>query len=86
MRNVIETVEELPLGIVQSARQAEATLENANATIEKQKAEMRKDLQREIVDVALAASTKLMGKDDLAEQDQRALESFVKEIQDESGR
>ena len=47
---------------------------------------MRKDLQREIVDVALAASTKLMGKDDLAEQDQRALESFVKEIQDESGR
>ncbi len=69
-----------------AARQAEATLENANATIEKQKAEMRKDLQREIVDVALAASTKLMGKDDLAEQDQRALESFVKEIQDESGR
>ena len=63
-----------------------STLENANATIEKQKAEMRKDLQREIVDVALAASTKLMGKDDLAEQDQRALESFVKEIQDESGR
>ena len=69
-----------------AARQAEATLEKANATIEKQKAEMRKDIQREIVDVALAASTKLMGKDDLEEQDARALESFVKEISDESGR
>lgn len=67
-------------------RQAEATLEKAHATIEKQKAGMRKDLQEEIVDVALAASTKLMGKDELEEQDQRALESFVKEIQDESGR
>jgi F-type H+-transporting ATPase subunit b len=67
-------------------RQASATLEKANATIEKEKAELRRDLQKEIVDVALAASTKLMGKDELAEQDQRAIESFVKEIQNESGR
>jgi len=67
-------------------RQAEATMEKANLNIEKQKAEMRKDLQREIVDVALAASTMLMGKEDLDEQDQRAIESFVKEIQDESDR
>lgn len=67
-------------------RQAQATLEKANATIEKQKAELRRDIQREIVDVALAASTKLMDKDDLEEQDQRALESFVREIQDESDR
>ena len=70
----------------EASREAAATLEKANISIEKQKAEMRRDLQREIVDVALAASTKLMGKDDLAEQDQRALESFVKEIQDESDR
>ena len=67
-------------------RQAEATLEQANARIEKQKAEMRADLQKEIVDVALAASTMLMGKEDLEEQDQRAIESFVREIQDESDR
>ncbi|MCR4871394.1 MAG: F0F1 ATP synthase subunit B [Atopobiaceae bacterium] len=67
-------------------RQAEATLERANATIEKQKEEMRRDLQKEIVDVALAASTKLMGRDELEEQDARALESFVKEISDESDR
>lgn len=70
----------------EASRQAEATLEKASAAIEKQKAEMRRDIQREIVDVALAASTKLMGRDDLEEQDQRALESFVKEIRDESGR
>ena len=43
-------------------------------------------MAKPIVDVALAASTKLMGKDDLEEQDARALESFVKEISDESGR
>ena len=67
-------------------RQAEAALERANATIEKQKEEMRRDLQKEIVDVALAASTKLMGRDELEEQDARALESFVKEISDESDR
>ncbi len=67
-------------------RQAQATLDKAAATIEKQKAEMRRDIQREIVDVALAASTKLMGEEELKEQDQRALESFVREIQDESDR
>ena len=67
-------------------RQAQATLDRASETIEKQKAEMRKDLQREIVDVALAASTMLMGREDLEEQDQRAIESFVREIQDESDR
>lgn len=72
--------------IEEANRQAEAALEKANATIEKRKAEMRKDLQREIVDVALAASTKLMGKEELEEQDQRALESFVREIRDESDR
>ncbi|RVU97650.1 hypothetical protein EII22_05800 [Coriobacteriales bacterium OH1046] len=72
--------------IEEANRQAEAALEKANATIEKRKAEMRKDLQREIVDVALAASTKLMGKEELEEQDQRALESFVREIRNESDR
>lgn len=69
----------------EASRQAEATLEQANATIEKQRAEFRRDMQREIVDVAIAASTMLMGKEDLDEQNQRALESFVREIQDEQG-
>ena len=70
----------------EASRQAEATIDRANATIEKQRAEMRRDIQREIVDVALAASTMLMGKEELEEQDQRAIESFVKEIRDESDR
>ena len=70
----------------EASREAEATLEQANARIEKQRAELRRELQREIVDVALAASTKLMGEEELREQDQRAIESFVKEIQDELGR
>lgn len=69
----------------EASRQAEATLEQASATIEKQRAEFRRDMQREIVDVAIAASTMLMGKEDLDEQNQRALESFVREIQDEQG-
>ena len=67
-------------------RKAEATLEQANATIEKQRAELRRDIQKEIVDVALEASAMLLGKEGLEEQDQRAIESFVREIQDESGR
>lgn len=67
-------------------RQAQATIEQANAAIEKQRAELRRDIQHEIVDVALAASTMLLGKEGLEEQDQRAIESFVREIQDESGR
>ena len=67
-------------------RQAQATLDKAAATIEKQKAEMRADIQKEIVDVALAASSMLMGKEDLEEQDQRAIESFVRELQDEPDR
>ena len=66
--------------------EAQAKLEHAAVTIEKQRAELRADIQHEIVDVALTASTMLMGKEELEEQDQRALESFVKEIQDESGR
>lgn len=72
--------------IDEANRQAAASLEKANTTIEKQRQELRKDIQKEIVDVALTASTKLMGTSDLSELDKRSLESFVKEISDESGR
>ncbi len=72
--------------IAEANRQAAANLEKANTTIEKQKEELRKDLQKEIVDVALAASTKLLEKSDLEAQEKASLESFVKEISDESGK
>lgn len=72
--------------IDEAQRQANASLEKANTTIEKQRIELRKDLQKEIVDVALAASAKLMGETELNEQNKRSIESFVKEISDESSK
>ena len=72
--------------IKEANTQAASTLEKANITIEKQKQELLKDLQKEIVDVALAASAKLLGESDLGEQDKRSIESFVKEISNEPGK
>ena len=72
--------------IKEANTQAASTLEKANIIIEKQKQELRKDLQKEIVDVALAASAKLLGESDLGEQDKRSIESFVKEISNEPGK
>jgi len=70
--------------ILDSAKQeANAKLEKAEQSIEKKKQEYRNDLQQEIVDVALAASAKLMNETDLSSIDKESLSEFVKEIESE---
>lgn len=69
--------------IDEANRIANASLEKANITIEKQRLELRKDLTKEIVDVAFKASSKLLGEKDLSSYEQDALEAFVKEYNDE---
>ena len=67
----------------QAKAQAASTIASANATIAANKLAMLDDLQDEMVDIALAASEKLL-KDKVDEKHDRALvDAFVKDMRHE---
>lgn len=67
----------------QAKAQAASTIASANASIKANKQAMLDDLQDEMVDIALAASEKLI-KDKVSVDDDRALvDAFIKDIRHE---
>lgn len=60
--------------------EAEAKLEAARREIEYEKKAMREEVTKEIVDVALAATEKLLVDKTTTEDDRKALEKFVKDV------
>lgn len=61
-------------------READAKLETALREIDNQKRKMREEIESEIVDVALLASSKLLeGKID-EEEDRKQIQSFIKNV------
>ena len=60
--------------------EADAKLETALREIDNQKRKMREEIESEIVDVALLASSKLLeGKID-EEEDRKQIQSFIKNV------
>lgn len=81
-----EAVSEQDRIIKEANRKAEEKLQKAEDAILKQKAEVQKDLHAHIVNVALAASEKLMNQEALDAENVRSLERFVEEIENESSK
>ncbi len=65
-------------------RQADDYIQRAKERMEKEKKELKADINEQIVDVALAASEKLIGSKDVTRQDKEAIERFIEEIDHES--
>lgn len=60
--------------------EAEAKLDAARREIEYEKKAMRENITKEIVDVALAATEKLLADKTTDEDDRKAIEKFVKDV------
>lgn len=60
-------------------REAAATKKKAQEQIEAERQAMAKDMQREMIEVALSAAGKLIGEKSPEDLDREAIESFVKE-------
>lgn len=68
--------------ILQQARQeAEAEKSRARAQIEAERTAMYRGMQKEMVDVAMAAAKKLIGSQNGEQLDRQAVDTFVKEAQ-----
>ena len=66
--------------ILQEAqKEAQNTMQKAEDRINKQKIEMVASMQKEMVDIAMAATEKLIGSKSDAQMDKEAVDSFVKE-------
>lgn len=81
-----EAVAEQDRILKEASRKAEEKMQKAQDSILKQKLEMQKDMREHIVNVALAASEKLMVEKALDEENARALSRFVEEMEDESSK
>ena len=60
-------------------KEAQNTMQKAEDRINKQKIEMVASMQKEMVDIAMAATEKLIGSKSDAQMDKEAVDSFVKE-------
>ncbi len=60
--------------------EADSKLEAARRQIESERAKMREEVSKEIVDVAMAATEKLLVDKTTSDDDRKAVEKFVKEV------
>ena len=67
-------------------KQADELVDKAKERMDKERRELLADINEQIVDVALAASEKLISSKDVASQDKEAIERFIKEYEDGSDR
>lgn len=84
-RGLVETAKsesiQLKEKLLQEAKvEADAKLESARREIEYEKNAMRAEVSKEIVDVALAATEKLLGEKVTSDDDRKAVEKFIKDV------
>lgn len=85
IENAKKEANEVKGDIVKDANQkADDIYKKAHERIRKEELELRKDLNKEIVDVALAASEKLIVSKELEKQDSLSIKKFVEELDNES--
>lgn len=89
-KEIIDTAKkeanEIKEDYVKAANQkAEQIYQRANDSIAKKEAELLKDINKQIVDVALAASEKLIVDKQLDKQDALSIEKFIEEMNDDKG-
>ena len=65
--------------LAQADKEAQATKKKAHEQIEAEREAMYKDMQREMVEIAMSAASKLIGDKSVDEFDKEAIDAFVKE-------
>ena len=66
--------------LANAKKEAEDKLESARREIEYEKKQMRDDMVKEMVDVAMSAAEKLIQDKTVSEDDEAAIKRFVKEV------
>ena len=87
-KEIIERAKEEAVGVKDSIvkdanEKADDIYRKAHERIQKEEVELKRDINRQIVDVALAASEKLITKTELDAQTTRSIEAFVEELNDD---
>ena len=88
-KDIIERAKEEAVGVKDSIvkdanEKADDIYRKAHERIQKEEVELKRDINRQIVDVALAASEKLITETEIDAQTTRSIEAFVEELNDES--
>ncbi len=65
--------------LAEANKEAENTIQKAEERINKEKLDMVQSMQKEMVDIALAATEKLIGSKSDTQMDKEAVDAFVKE-------
>jgi len=68
--------------LAQADKEADAARKKAHEQIEAERLSMYKDMQREMVEIAMTAAGKLIGEQNGEELDRQAIDAFIKEAQD----
>lgn len=76
---VKEAKQEKDAILAQAEKEAESTMQKAEERINKEKLAMVESMQKEMVDIAIAATEKLIGSKSNAQMDKDAVDTFVKE-------
>ncbi|MDO5439913.1 MAG: F0F1 ATP synthase subunit B [Erysipelotrichaceae bacterium] len=66
--------------VADAKKQAQAKLDSAESKIEQRKSEVRDELHDEMVNVALAAVSKLLEDKATSSDDEKALDKYIKEV------
>ena len=68
--------------VAKGRRQADDYIDRAKERMAKERDELMADINEQIVDVALAASEKLLESKDMSSLDKKAIERFIEENDD----
>ena len=87
-KEIIERAKEEAVGVKDSIvkdanEKADDIYRKAHERIQKEEVELKRDINRQIVDVALAASEKLITETEIDAQTTRSIEAFVEELNDD---
>lgn len=66
--------------LAQANKEAEITRKKAEEQMEAERLSMQEAMKKEMVEVAMSAAGKLIGKDNAEKMDQKAIDAFVNEV------
>lgn len=78
---VKQAKEEKEIILAQAKKEAAATYKKAQEQIEAERVEMYRSMQKEMVDIAMTAASKLIGEKSDEALDRQAIDAFVKDAQ-----
>ena len=79
---VKQAKDEKAMILAQADKEADAAKKKAHEQIEAERVSMYKEMQKEMVEIAMSAAGKLIGEQNAEELDRQAIDAYIKEAQD----